>query len=692
MFLVLQILCMKRLKIILQHNAFYYVILCFSLIYFIVCNSYSYSSVYDEFNLEEFVIVDIKYSDEKTVYTLKGKEKVIGNYYGDNTFSIGDVVKVSGEKYELSNNSVPNTFNYKRYLYNQGIYNFINIKEILLVRESNNIFYKMKNFVFNRSHKIVKSYGYINGLLLGNSSSIDSDVKSSYQENGISHLFAISGLHISLFVLMINFVLKRVFKFVNIRYMFIILFLLFYMFLTGYSMSVMRSAIFTIFLYFNRVFKLNINTRNVLIFTFSFIVFINPMYLYNIGLQFSFVITFYLICFSKVIKGGVIKKLFITSLISFLVGFPIVVNNFYQVNVLSVIYNLFFVPYVSYVILPLVILTYIFPFFDSFLYVFIVILERVSLFLNGIDICKVIFCKMSISGVIIYYLLITFVLVMYKRGRKLYFVFIFIFMIVHYFMPFDRGDYYIMFDVGQGDSSMISVNNEISLIDTGGIISYDGVINNSVVKNKIIPYLKSRGIRKIDNLIISHGDYDHMGDSIYLVNNFRVDNVYFNCGKVNDLESELIKVLNKKKIKYYSCVDEVEMGNYRLKFLNTGSYDNENDSSLVIYFNYDDFKFLLMGDAGEEREKDIMEKYSLGEVDFLKVGHHCSSTSSGEEFINSIKPKYSLISVGKNNRYGHPKSEVLDVLEGSKVYRTDVDGSIFIKLSKKRYSIETCEP
>ena len=692
MFRVLQILCMKILKIILQHNAFYYVIFCFSLIYFIVCNSYSYSSVYDEFNLEEFVIVNIKVSDDKTVYTLKGMEKVIGNYYGENSFSIGDVVKVSGEKYELSNNSVPNTFNYKRYLYNQGIYNFINIKEILLVRESNNIFYKMKNFAFNRSLKIEKSYGYINGLLLGNSSSIDSDVKSSYQENGISHLFAISGLHISLFVLMINFVLKRVFKFVNIRYMFIVLFLLFYMFLTGYSMSVMRSAIFTIFLYFNKVFKLNINTRNVLIFTFCFIVFINPMYLYNIGLQFSFVITFYLICFSKIIKGKFIKKLFITSLISFLVGFPIVVNNFYQVNVLSLIYNLFFVPYVSYVILPLVILTYIFPFFDSFLYIFIVILERVSLFLNGIDICKVIFCKMSISGVIIYYLLITFVLVMYKRGRKLYFVFIFVFMIIHYFMPFDKGDYYIMFDVGQGDSSMISVNKEISLIDTGGIISYDGVVNNSVVKNKIIPYLKSMGIRKIDNLIISHGDYDHMGDSIYLVNNFRVDNVYFNCGKVNDLESELIKVLEKKEIKYYSCVDEVKMGNYRLKFLNTGSYDNENDSSSVIYFNYDDFKFLLMGDSGIEKEKDIMEKYSFGGVEFLKVGHHGSSTSSGEEFINSIKPKYSLISVGKNNRYGHPKDVVLETLSSSKIYRTDEDGSIKIKLSKSGYMIEMCKP
>ena len=99
-----------------------------------------------------------------------------------------------------------------------------------------------------------------------------------------------------------------------------------------------------------------------------------------------------------------------------------------------------------------------------------------------------------------------------------------------------------------------------------------------------------------------------------------------------------------------------------------------------------------MGDAGIEREKDIMEKYNINNVDFLKVGHHGSDTSSSEHFINEIKPKYSLISVGKNNRYGHPKKSVIDLLTNSKIYRTDEVGSIEIKLNKKGYKIELYSP
>lgn len=121
-------------------------------------------------------------------------------------------------------------------------------------------------------------------------------------------------------------------------------------------------------------------------------------------------------------------------------------------------------------------------------------------------------------------------------------------------------------------------------------------------------------------------------------------------------------------------------------------YDNENDNSNVIFTKLNNYKFLFMGDAGVEKEKDISKKYNLKNIDFLKVGHHGSNTSSSKHFINWIKPKYSLISVGKNNRYGHPKEEVLNNLEQSKIYRTDLNGSIEIKLNKNGYKIKTCSP
>jgi competence protein ComEC len=251
-------------------------------------------------------------------------------------------------------------------------------------------------------------------------------------------------------------------------------------------------------------------------------------------------------------------------------------------------------------------------------------------------------------------------------------------------------------DVGQGDSILIEFPNHSNiLIDTGGKVSY---LESWQIKKKqysiassiTIPYLKSKGIKKIDYLILSHGDYDHMGEAINLVNNFKVDNVIFNNGSFNDLENELIKVLEDKNIKYYNNLNELNIKNIELQFLNTKTYDNENDNSNVIYFNYNDYKFLFMGDAGIEKEKDILDKYNLKDIDFLKVGHHGSNTSSSEYFIQNINPKYSLISVGINNRYGHPKDSVLKTLSNSKIYRTDLNGSIEIKVNKNGYKIKTC--
>ena len=181
-----------------------------------------------------------------------------------------------------------------------------------------------------------------------------------------------------------------------------------------------------------------------------------------------------------------------------------------------------------------------------------------------------------------------------------------------------------------------------------------------------------------------------MGEAINLANSFKVEKVIFNCGPYNDLEKELIKVLNKKKIKYYSCIKELNIDKNKLLFLQTKEYDNENDNSNVIYTELNGYKFMFMGDASITTEKEILEKYNLSDIDVLKVGHHGSRTSSGKEFINEINPRYSVISVGKNNRYGHPNKEVLDKLDNSKIYRTNENGSIMFKIKNNKLQVETC--
>ena len=151
-------------------------------------------------------------------------------------------------------------------------------------------------------------------------------------------------------------------------------------------------------------------------------------------------------------------------------------------------------------------------------------------------------------------------------------------------------------------------------------------------------------------------------------------------------------MLEKKNIKYYSCIKKLNIDNSKLYFLQTKEYDNENDNSNVIYTKLDGYKFMFMGDAGIDKEKDILDKYNLSNVDVLKVGHHGSKTSSSKSFINEINPKNSIISVGKNNRYGHPNKEVLNTLDNSKIYRTDKQGSIMFKIKNNKLKIETCSP
>ena len=193
-------------------------------------------------------------------------------------------------------------------------------------------------------------------------------------------------------------------------------------------------------------------------------------------------------------------------------------------------------------------------------------------------------------------------------------------------------------------------------------------------------------------LMSPHGDYDRIGSSIYLINNYKVNTVIFNCGTYNNLETKLINTIESKNIKYTLCIKELNIDNNKLYFLQTKKYDNENDNSNVIYTELNGYKFMFMADAGVEKEKDILDKYNISDIDVLKVGHHGSKTSSSKGFIDEIDPKYGVISVGKNNRYGYPKNSVLNILKNSKIYRTDIDGSIEIKLNKTKYKINNCSP
>ena len=318
------------------------------------------------------------------------------------------------------------------------------------------------------------------------------------------------------------------------------------------------------------------------------------------------------------------------------------------------------------------------------------LLEKLSIFISHINTFKLAFIKLPSIIYILYFLLIviSLYLLIYKNKKHLLLITILLLFIHSNYNLIIRTKYLEVIDVGQGDSFLLHLNNKTILIDTGGKKQSNRIKNSSIVNNTTIPLLKSLGIKKINYLILSHGDKDHMGESINLVNNYKVDRVIFNCGPYNYLEKELIKVLNKKKIKYYKCISELNINKNKLIFLQTKLYDNENDNSNVIYTEINNNKFLFMGDASITTEKEILKEYNLSNIDVLKVGHHGSKTSSGKEFIDIVNPNYSIISVGKDNRYGHPNKEVLKTLKESKIYRTDQDGSVMFTIKNNKLKMK----
>ncbi len=505
---------MKRLKVILQCKFIYFFLLFIALILYFISSSLNYVSVYDSFNNEEFVITNITFKDYGVRFDLKGKEKVIGYVYcKDDEFSLyddfvlGDRVLITGNLSSINNNTVPNTFNYKKYLISNEIYNVVEITDIKKVNANISLFYKIKNKLYERGKMLDKSYPYINSLIFGNNSYLDEDVLASYRENGISHLFAISGLHISIFIMIISYVLDRMKIPLFFKSLILILFLLFYMFFTNFSMSVLRGAIFTILILINKLLKLDIPIFNLLLLTLCIILFMNPLNINNVGLLYSFLVTLFLVVFSHIINGkSKVYSLFMISFIAFLVSYPITINNFNQVNFLSVIYNVFFVPYVSSILLPFTLVFFVFPFLDDVLFFFVKIIEISSQFLNSISIFKVSMCKMNVLMICVYFVIICKLFLSWNEKKCRYLICLFIFFGIHFFFPFLKNDYVMYFDVGQGDSSIVRIDGVVSLIDTGGILNYgDGEYNYKISKNKLIPYLKSNGIRKIDNLILTQG-------------------------------------------------------------------------------------------------------------------------------------------------------------------------------------------
>ena len=668
---------MKRLRHILQSK---HLIKIITIIIFIITllytNYYPFKSKYTKDD-KEFIGIVTKYEvkEDKITIEIKAKEKLLITYkYQDkefNNLSYGDKIKVKGTLITPSKNTNQNTFNYQKYLYYKKIYYLVEATSINKIANNNNYLYTIKNTLYQKINKL-KSSNYIKTLLFCDNT-LSKEIKESYRINGISHLFSVSGMHINFFVSIIYLYLNKITYNKRIKYLITNIFIITYLILFP-SSSLLRSAVMSILYSINYLLKLKIKKIDILFLTLGVSLLINPFIIYDLGYIYSYTITFFLVLSSSTLKKkNKINKIIYISFLSFLVSIPITIYNSFEINIISILLNIILVPIISIIILPLTILTYIFPILDSILYLFTNTLETISLFISKINITKIIFPKPSLLIIVLYYIIF---LLSYQN--KKYFYLNIILLIIIYISPYLNSNFeVVMFEVGEADCHLIKYpyNKNTILIDTGK--------NEYKIKNEVIPYLKSIGIKKIDYLIITHGDEDHIGGSITLINNFQVKNVILNKGTFTDLEKELIKNLNKKKIPYQININKINLSNHTIYLLNNTKYNNENDNSIITYFTYQKYKFLYMGDASITTEDTLLENYNLNNISILKVGHHGSNTSSSKDFISQINPSISLISVGENNIYHHPNKEVINNLSKSRIYRTDINNMVKLTINSK---------
>lgn len=684
---------MRKLKIILQSNVFYIGFFLFLLFYvFFFTNVVKYETKIPTDTKEITAkIVSYTIDGDKLSLLLKDKEKIKATYYIqsenekeelENNLKVGQTVKLNGEEKEVIGMTIPNTFDYKKYLYHEKIYFCFQVSKLEIMDYPIGFFNTIKNKVEERMKKL-GNHSYLRAFIIGDKTLIDSEQYENIMENGVSHLFALSGMHLSFLYAFLAKILKKW----KCKKMMIYSFLFLYLFITGFSVSFLRAILFLLLLDLNKKLGISVSRIKVLFLTAFLLLFINPFYIYNVGFWYTFVVTFSLLFCSSLLNQKKKLQIILVSTITFLFSFPISIYLNYEINLLSIFNNIVLVPFISTLVFPLAILTFVFPFLLPIFEGSIFLLEKINSCFANLAI-PLIIGKINIFEIIIYYGIL--LLAIEFRSKKLFICLFFLILFFYHQNLLERNYEVYFLDVGQGDATLFVApqNKEVILIDTGGSITYSK--KDFQKRNKefnlgdnIVTFLKSKRIRRIDLLLLTHGDKDHLGYAETIGNGIKIENVMINKDSVNDEEKKLIQKWHQVK-------------NYQSKYFAMQTiflklYDNENDNSILTKLKIYEYTFLMMGDASSKVEEEFMKKYNVSST-FIKIGHHGSKTSSEKTFIDTVNPKYSIISVGKNNRYGHPNKEVLENLKNTKIYRTDLDGSIEIKINKNGYKIRTCPP
>ncbi|XMB85131.1 DNA internalization-related competence protein ComEC/Rec2 [Mycoplasmatota bacterium WC44] len=580
------------------------------------------------------------------------------------SYKVGDLLNINGD-FNLPNYaSSPYTFNYKSYLKSKGIYYLVYKPDATFIENKGTI-YDFREYVKNYLNTFpTKNKSYLSALIIGDKSLINDEIVNSMVDVGIIHLFAISGLHVGL----ICIILRRIFGlFLNETDSdnILIVFLIFYMLLAGFSVSVVRASLMFSLSIMNKKLRLPLSNLDILSITFLIFICINPLSILDIGFQLSFIVTLFLILGFKIVKGDLLKQSLYVSLLAQLATLPIVVNLNNQINILSVIYNIFFVLLMTYILLPVTFTTFFMKMFNDLYFEVIILFERLVLIFDDLSILIKV-PNIHIILVVVYYGLLFIFLSNLENNiiHKNFYLVVLIFFIP-YINPIDSV-YFI--DVEQGDSTLFKSRFNICnvLVDTGG------KIDRKITTNNVVPFLNSIGTSKIDYFVLTHSHFDHVGGAIDIIDNYTVKNLVvskYNTGElINNISlyarSKGINIIDVKPGDYIGCNNEFKVLGPNKR------YQSINNQSIVLDIDFGGKEWLLMGDSE-------LKDFNTRNIDVLMVGHHGSNTSLDEELLRKLSPRTSVISSGKNN-YGLPSPQIVELIMNSniKLHRTDIDNTV----------------
>ncbi len=728
-------------RVIQERNKHLLILFCSIMFLFIILGLNSEKdkrSSFSEGNIHDYVTFqespEIDGNRLRAIVTTSNEEKLMlshniqnekDKYRLEDKLVAGSSCRTNGELVIPLPNSNEHAFNYQRYLYRQNIHWQLEVEAFSI--ENCSVSGRTIKHVFqNIREKGIKTVAenfpekvtpYANALIFGERSDFANETYRAYQEIGVVHLLAISGLHIGLLVGILYFCLLRIGMTKETVFWLLCCILPIYTILSGGNPPVIRAVIMSLLLLAKQKWRLPYTTFDA--FSISFIVFLffDPYLIYHVGFQLTYSVSFALIISSQQIlrkKTSSFKNMFDISVVSMLASLPILAFHFYEFSLISIVSNIVYVPFYTIVILPLMFFLFILQFIHWPLFVIfsewtsrlLLYSEQIAKYGSTLKFAMITVGKPDIIMMVLMIIGVFLFLLFNEQGKSylysacpLILVF-FISFLVHQFPV--KGEV-IFIDVGQGDSILIKLpyNRGTYLIDTGGTLHFpvadwqERSKSFKVGEDVLLPLLKSKKINKIDKLILTHSDVDHMGAAQELLGRVMIKEILISPNSwekkmMADLVTEAQSLGISVKQEKAGSSWQNKSGEFHFLYPFDDEYEGNNDS-LVLYGVFGGLSWIFTGDLEKEGEEEFIKRYGDLRADVLKVGHHGSNSSTTSDFLALLQPKYSIISAGRNNRYGHPHAEVIAELQASNtsIFQTGEHGAIHYEFTKKGGTFRT---